>query len=45
MAVGEQSEQEPVDQIFLADDDVPDLLAQRRDPLSQLLDLLGDFLR
>ena len=45
VAVGEQAEQKPVDQIFLADDDVPDLLAQRRDPLPQLLHLLGDFLR
>ncbi len=45
VTVGEQAEQEPVDQIFLSDDDVTDLLAQRRNPLSQLLDLLGNFLR
>ena len=45
VAVGEQAEQEPVDQIFLADDDVTDLLAQGRNPLSQLLHLLGNFLR
>ena len=43
--VGEQAEQKPIDQVFLPDDDVADLLAQRRNPLSQLLDLLGDFLR
>ena len=35
----------PIDQIFLPDDDVADLLAQRRNPLAQLLHLLGDFLR
>ena len=34
----------PIDQIFLADDDVADLLAQRRNPLPQLLHLLGNFL-
>ena len=45
VAIGEQSEQKPVDQIFLSDDDVTDLLAQRRNPLSQLLDLLGNLLR
>ena len=45
VTVGEQAEQEPVHQIFLSDDDVTDLLAQRRNPLSQLLDLLGNLLR
>ena len=45
MAVGEQAEQKAIDQILLPDDDVPDLLAQRRNPLPQLLDLLGNLLR
>jgi hypothetical protein len=45
VAISEQSKQEPVDQIFLSDDDVTDLLAQRRNPLSQLLNLLGNLLR
>ena len=45
VTVGEQSEQKPVNQIFLSNDDVTDLLAQGRNPLSQLLNLLGNFLR
>ena len=36
---------QPIDQVFLADDDVADLFAQRRNPLSQFLHLLRDFLR
>ena len=45
VAISQQSKQEPVDQVFLSDDDVTDLLAQRRNPLSQLLNLLGNLLR
>ena len=45
VAVGEQAEQEPVDQIFLADDNVANLLAHRWNPLAELLNLLRDFLR
>ena len=44
VAVGEQAEQEPLDQILLANDDVSDLFSQRRNPLTQLLYLLGDLL-
>jgi hypothetical protein len=44
MAISEQAEQEPVDQILLANDDVSDLFSQRRNPLPQLLYLLGDLL-
>ena len=45
VAVREQAEQKPIDQIFLADDDVANLLAQRRNPLPHFLHLLRDFLR
>jgi hypothetical protein len=44
MTVREQTEQQAIDQIFLTDDDMTDLLSQRRDPLTQLLDLLSNFL-
>ena len=45
VAVREQTEQEPIDQIFLTDHDVTDLFAQRRNPFSHFLHLLRDFLR
>ena len=44
MTVREQTEQQAIDQIFLTDDDMTDLLSQRRYPLTQLLDLLSNFL-
>jgi hypothetical protein len=45
MAVCEQAEQEPIDQVFLTYHHSTDLVAQGRDPVSQLLDLLGNLLR
>ena len=43
--IGVQAEKQPVDEIFLAYDHVPNLFAQRRDPATQFLDLLRDFLQ
>ena len=43
--VGQQAEQQPIDQILLPDHDMPDLLAQRRNPLAQFLHFVRDFLR
>ena len=45
VAIGEQAEQQPIDQIFLPDDDMSNLFAQRRNPAAELLDLLRNFLR
>ncbi len=45
VTVGEQAEEQPIDEIFLPDHDVADLFAQRRNPLAQLLHLVRDFLR
>ena len=45
MTIGEQPEQKPVHQIFLAHDNVADLLTERRNPLAQLTYLLRNFLR
>ena len=45
VAIGEQTEQKPIDQIFLSDDDMSNLLAQRRNPAAEFLDLLRNFLR
>ena len=45
VAVGEQTEQQPIDQVFLADYDPANLLAQGWNPLTHLLNLLCDFLR
>ena len=42
--IGEQTRQQPVDQVFLAHDDAGDFILQRFDPLAGLFDLLGDFL-
>src|SRR6266478_5993387 len=44
MAVRQQPEQQTINQIFLTDDDVRDLLAQRRDPTTEFLHLLRNFL-
>jgi hypothetical protein len=44
MAVREQSEQKAVHQILLSDDNVSDLLAERRNPLPQLAHFLRNFL-
>ena len=43
--IGQQTKEQPVDQIFLPDNDVSDLLANQRNPVAELLDLLRDFLR
>ena len=45
MAIGQQAEKQPIDQIFLSDNDMADLFAQRRNPLTQFLNLLRNFLR
>jgi hypothetical protein len=45
MAIREEAEEEAVDQILLTDDHVTDLFAQGRNPLPELLNFMGDFLR
>src|SRR4029453_931193 len=45
MTVSEQAEQKPIDQIFLANNHMTNLLAQCRNPLAQLSHFLGNFLR
>ena len=45
MPVREQAEKKPIDEIFLTDHDAADLLSQRRNPLTELLHFLRDFLR
>ena len=45
MTVGEQSQQKTIHQILLPDDNVTDLLAERRNPLAQLSYFLRNFLR
>ncbi len=45
MTVGEQAEQKAIDQIFLANHHVTNLLAQCRDPLPQLPYFLCNLLR
>jgi hypothetical protein len=42
VAVGEEADEQAVDQIALADDDLPDLLAQPVDEARPLRDLLVD---
>src|SRR6266481_5496588 len=44
MAFRQQPEQYTIDQIFLTDDDVRNLLAQGRNPATKLLHLLRNFL-
>ena len=41
VAVGEQAEQEPIDEIFLADHDLADLLAQGRESIARAAALPG----
>src|SRR5213595_3044096 len=43
VTVGKKAEQQAVDQIFLADNDMRNLLAQSRDPAAELLHVTGDF--
>ena len=45
MAIGEQTQQKAIYQILLANDNVTDLLAERRNPLTQLPHFLRNFLR
>jgi hypothetical protein len=44
MTVGEQPEQQSVDEILLADNNMANLFAHRRDPLAALLYFGGNFL-
>ena len=45
MTIGEQPEQKAIDQIFLTDDNVSDLLANGRNPLAKFSYLLPARLR
>ena len=45
MTIGQQSQQKAVHQIFLTHHNVSDLLAERRNPLTQLSHFLRNFLR
>src|SRR5438093_84383 len=45
MTIGEQPEQKAIDQIFLTDDNVSDLLANGRNPLAKFSYLLRNLLR
>src|SRR5436853_6502616 len=45
MTISEQPEEETIHQIFLAYDNVTDLLAEPRNPLAQLPNFLRNFLR
>ena len=42
--IREQADEQAVHEIFLPDDDAPDLLLDRGDPLAVFLDAVGDFL-
>jgi hypothetical protein len=44
VAIGEKAKKKAIDQIFLSDNDVTDLFAQRCDPAAKFLHLLRDFL-
>ena len=45
MTIREKAQQQSIHQIFLAYDDVTDLLAEPRNPLAQLSNFLCNFLR
>jgi hypothetical protein len=45
MTIREQPEEEAIHQIFLANDNMTDLLAERWNPLAQLPNFLRNFLR
>ena len=45
VTIREKPQQQPINEIFLADNDVADLLAQRRNPCAELLHFVSDFLR
>ena len=45
LPTSEDYEQQAIDQIFLADNDMRNLLTQGRDPSAQLLHFTSDFLR
>ena len=44
VAIGQQADEQAIDEILLPDDDARDFLLERRDPLAGFFDLLGDFL-
>ena len=44
MTIREQAKQKSIDQIFLPDHDMPDLFAQRRNPLTEPLHFGRNFL-
>jgi hypothetical protein len=45
VAIREKAQQQPIDEIFLPDNDVADLLAQGSDPGAELLHFVSNFLR